>query len=104
MRNETFSLKRFLALLVFMLFVAISSFALNQLLGVPFKVMQLVTAIGLVIMLISLLIYTKGIGVLKSKRMTTQEQQRRNNLLNELNQLQANDRPTSLSKHERSQS
>lgn len=91
MRNETFNLKRFLALLVFALFVAASSVALNQLFGVPYRVMQLVTAIGLVIMFISLLIYTKGIGALKPKRMSAQEQQSRVNLLNELNQLQTTD-------------
>ncbi|WP_173063844.1 hypothetical protein [Sulfurimicrobium lacus] len=95
-------MKRFLALLVFALFVAVSSFALNQLFGVPFEVMQLVTAIGLVIMLISFLIYAKGIGVLKPKRMTSQEQQDRIKLLSELDQLQANDSPASGNKRERS--
>ena len=102
MRNETFSLKRFLALLVFALFVAVSSLALNQLFGIPFIALKLAIAIGLVIMLVSFLIYAKSIGVLMPKRMTTQEQQDRIKLLSELDQLQANDNPASDNTRERS--
>jgi hypothetical protein len=84
---ETFSLKRFLVLLVFALLVAVSSLALNQLVGFPFISFKLAIAIGLVIILASFLIYAKSNGVLMPKRMIIQKQRDRIALLSEFDQL-----------------
>lgn len=93
MRNEFFNLKRFFSLLVLLLFMAVLGLALNQLFGVPFKLMQLVLAIVLVVMLIALLIYVKISNPSKSKRMTAQEQLDHIKLLSDLEQLQAKENP-----------
>ena len=93
MRNEFFNLKRFFSLLVFALFVAVLGLALNQLFGVPFKLMQLALAIVLVVTLISFLVYVKISNGSKSKRMSAQEQLDHIKLLSDLEQLQAKENP-----------